>query len=110
MGTTFETQPAVREAIEEAVRIAREAGFAFEPQAKERLSELIDMGFRELTTSRVLDRAGPERERALGRARTSLDDFLRLWMSIEARNGSETLTTPGFERAQSEHCPVYPFK
>ncbi|MBK5188585.1 MAG: hypothetical protein JJD97_10070 [Gemmatimonadaceae bacterium] len=109
MGTAYQTPAMAQEAIDDVLRTLKTSGFEIDPSAKDALTELVTDGFRELSTSRVLDLAGPERTRALSRARTSLDDFVVHWMKIEKANDSTTLTTFGLRTAQDEVCPVYPF-
>lgn len=109
MGAIYDTPAMVHDAVNDALKLIKKRGFRIEPSAEGELKELVNAGFRELTTSRVLDLPGPERTRALNRAKSSLDELLDAWMRAESAGEDKVLTTAGLHSAQSELCPVFPF-
>ena len=110
MGTTVDTPAMEQEAVHDALTLIKKRGFRIESSAEEELRDLVNQGFRALSTSRVLDLPGPERTRAVNRANASLNQFLDAWMRADSRAGEKVLTTEGLHSAQSELCPIFPFE
>jgi hypothetical protein len=109
MGAIYDTPAMVHDAANDALQLIKKRGFRIEPNAEQELRELVDQGFRELAATRVLDLPGPEKTRALSRARASLNEFLDEWMRAESGGEEKLLTTAGLHSAQSELCPMFPF-
>jgi hypothetical protein len=109
MGTMVDTPAMERDAVNDALTLIKKRGFRIESSAEEELKDLVNQGFRELTTSRVLDVRGPEQTRAVNRAKASLNQFLDAWMRADSSGGERVLTTAGLHSAQSELCPMFPF-
>ena len=110
MGTIYDTPAMVHDAINDALALIRKRGFRIEADAEEELRDLVNLGFRELAATRVLDLPGPEQSRALNRAKGSLNQFLDAWMRAESGGGENVLTSAGLHSAQSELCPIFPFE
>jgi hypothetical protein len=109
MGAKFQTPEMVENAVEDALRAVRKRGFRLEENALEELKELVDSGYRELASSRVLDLPGEEKTRAVSRAKSNLEEFLSVWIRVDPSAEDKLLTLSGFHTAQSEYCPVFPF-
>jgi len=109
MGTMVETTAMEQDAVNDALKLIKKRGFQIEPSAEAELKDLVNQGFRELATSRVLDLPGAEQSRAVNRAKASLNQFLDAWMRADSSGGEKLLTTAGLHSAQSELCPMFPF-
>ncbi len=110
MGTIVQTPQMVDDAVNDVLKLIKKRGFRIEPSAEDELKDLVLQGFRELTTSRVLDSPGAEQTRAVNRAKTSLNQFMEAWMRADSGGGEKVLTTEGLHSAQSELCPIFPFQ